>query len=691
MSNIKISEMTEASQLNDSDLLTIVQSGVNKKITKQNAIGDIIQAINNPTYTTTEGTDLSINNTRVGKMKFEYYGNTEQTTYEGNQLLDFENPSSTTASTTSVFLNDVLTISSTSGSYRNASWDVLTLIQGNADKTLKFVYETINDNPYKAVQIRIKNNGTNTYINLLSENLIIPSDVSGITEAIISVFSNNSSTSREATTTITEPMLQFGTIVKDYEPYTGGIASPNPDYPQEIKIVTGENTITICGKNIFDGKIELGNISPDTGELSANNFRTRSTDFTKVAPNTTYSFTRQVGLDRWIVGYTKNKIGITDGNVQGHPATLYHILSTQSAISFTTSPTTEYIKWYDTSSTDTSEHVMINVGSTALPYEPYQSQSYELNLGKNLLFIDGTRISEGLTNTITNSRVVINGTSTNTYTSMTFNMNCKLEAGTYTFSIQETLKKQIGFIANFSDGTTQTYNITPGNKSTTFTTTSEIINYRLYMETTNGTSYNLVVLPMLEKGSQATSYAPYFEPIQLCKIEDYQDYIYNNGGKWFKHKVVEKTIFNGSENWSKYSGSKRFYITINNALSPSTNYDIAKMLCDKFIVYSANETSSQTTTDGISLTTTNELDLRLVSYNDETLANFKTWLSNNNVTLYYVRSTPTEEEITETTLINQLNSMKYGAESYYGITNIMITSEELQPILKVQTLDKIGG
>lgn len=88
MSNIKISEMAEADSLNDNDLLTIVQSGINKKITKKNAIGDIIQAINNPTYTTTEGTDLSIDNTRVGKMKFEYYGDTEQETTTGKNLLN---------------------------------------------------------------------------------------------------------------------------------------------------------------------------------------------------------------------------------------------------------------------------------------------------------------------------------------------------------------------------------------------------------------------------------------------------------------------------------------------------------------------------------------------------------------------------------------------------------------------------
>lgn len=38
MSNIKISEMAGATNLNDGDLLTIVQSGVNKKITKETVV-----------------------------------------------------------------------------------------------------------------------------------------------------------------------------------------------------------------------------------------------------------------------------------------------------------------------------------------------------------------------------------------------------------------------------------------------------------------------------------------------------------------------------------------------------------------------------------------------------------------------------------------------------------------------------
>lgn len=49
-------------------------------------------------------------------------------------------------------------------------------------------------------------------------------------------------------------MLSCGTEATSYEPYTGGIPSPNPDYPQEIKSVGdgGQIGVTVCGKNVFN-------------------------------------------------------------------------------------------------------------------------------------------------------------------------------------------------------------------------------------------------------------------------------------------------------------------------------------------------------------------------------------------------------------------------------------------------------
>ena len=54
-------------------------------------------------------------------------------------------------------------------------------------------------------------------------------------------------------------ILSIGRTQIPYEPYTGGKPSPSPEYPQEIVSAGagGEVEVTICGKNLFDGNIDI--------------------------------------------------------------------------------------------------------------------------------------------------------------------------------------------------------------------------------------------------------------------------------------------------------------------------------------------------------------------------------------------------------------------------------------------------
>lgn len=47
------------------------------------------------------------------------------------------------------------------------------------------------------------------------------------------------------------PMLEKGSVAHEWEPYTGGIPSPNPDYPQEITSVE-EINFKVTGRNLFN-------------------------------------------------------------------------------------------------------------------------------------------------------------------------------------------------------------------------------------------------------------------------------------------------------------------------------------------------------------------------------------------------------------------------------------------------------
>ena len=51
------------------------------------------------------------------------------------------------------------------------------------------------------------------------------------------------------------PQIELGSEPTSYEPYTGGIPSPNPDYPQEIKSVVNP-TVKVCGKNLLKATLQ---------------------------------------------------------------------------------------------------------------------------------------------------------------------------------------------------------------------------------------------------------------------------------------------------------------------------------------------------------------------------------------------------------------------------------------------------
>ena len=74
---------------------------------------------------------------------------------------------------------------------------------------------------------------------------------------------------------------------------------------------------------------------------------------------------------------------------------------------------------------------------------------------------------------------------------------------------------------------------------------------------------------------------------------------------------------------------------------------------------------------------------------DNTIANdvstFKTWLSTHNTTVYYVLATLTNTEITDQTLIAQLDNFKK-AKSYNNQTNISQENNDLPFIINATAL-----
>jgi hypothetical protein len=172
----------------------------------------------------------------------------------------------------------------------------------------------------------------------------------------------------------------------------------------------------------------------------------------------------------------------------------------------------------------------------------------------------------------------------------------------------------------------------------------------------------------IELGSKANSYSAYgTTPIELCKIGDYQDYIYKDNGNWYLHKEIGKVVLDGSETWHQQntgtSGKYRFCVDIGtNIFSTSTSNLNAPIFSDKLKTISRDNSYLLNNGDGIAPTDPSYFYKSFIVYIEATssmnASQFATWLASNNITVYYILATPTDTLIEDTTLISQLDALE---------------------------------
>lgn len=256
-------------------------------------------------YATASGSSISIQDSVYARFKeISIDGSLEQKITKGYQLVDFSNPSSISSAyiTDWYFDNDILDIQSSSAQYSYLFYTVTNLIKSNPNKNLCFSYaqyENIGDGAGPSVQLVISySDGTATIYKELctrggtKKDYVIPNNTSNINLARIGIYVNNSSISHEGHIKITKPLIYFGDLNNppEYEEYTGMQASPNPDYPQPIKVLEGNLDLEICNKNLCPTDFndwESGQYGVN-GSKQSNIRRIRLKNLIKVTPNESY-------------------------------------------------------------------------------------------------------------------------------------------------------------------------------------------------------------------------------------------------------------------------------------------------------------------------------------------------------------------------------------------------------------------
>lgn len=172
--------------------------------------------------------------------------------------------------------------------------------------------------------------------------------------------------------------------------------------------------------------------------------------------------------------------------------------------------------------------------------------------------------------------------------------------------------------------------------------------------------------------------------IELCKIGDYQDYIYKSGDDWYVHKETKKLDISALTGWY-YNSNTNFRTTtgVSDIKFPSSSDTVGDILCSDYSALSGNAAATSTYDYGIALGGAGYVSIR--NKNLTSLPELTTYLANNQIYAYVVLATPTDTKITNNTLIGQLNdSAKAGL---YDTTEITVDGS-LPAILSVTYFNK---
>lgn len=432
------------------------------------------------------------------------------------------------------------------------------------------------------------------------------------------------------------PMLLLSTETEtDYEPYTGGIPSPNPTYPQEIENVKSENIYNLK-KHLTDRGVTYtenadGSLTFNlTNSLNTNPFQFSSKDI-------------DVSLSGIITSVTSNNVRLNLLNSNNE----YISRINESTLKTENKSACKIQFDWSSMGTVTMKNIMLNKGATAKPYVPYNCIHIK-KYNKNLVLEDVS-----FSNTQTDSRNYFN---LYIYAGFPPDTATIQEQTIVSGAIISTIgKKNYTFVANKNytimrirhSGSSRDFrkdfncNLIAGK---TYTISLNITG--INPSVVGGLSFNEV---QVEEGSTATSYIAHAEKTYNFPLSEGQKLMEDGT---IEDKVVNpyiELILNGTETIEKYDSgqSSQYYKVILNRKAINTGLNSTNIFCN-YYSYISNNTSYFKT--GL-FTISGSQDLVLCNSDINSVAEFKQDLANKYtngtpVKLQYKPVTPDETDFT---------------------------------------------
>ena len=586
-------------------------------------------------------------------------GNTEQKTLSGKNKADiYTIPEVSGASLKIIIANDTITIKDNANvaGYTNTTKKLSELCPTLAVGDVVYLFFDTTSSATQKDNIYIQGTSTNLYWERGTSKTI----TQAMLDSIVILYGGHDETA------VISSFMVTATNNSTYETYCGGVPSPNPDYPQTVNNVTGEQTAEIVGKNLFDrdNAAENSGLTWANGTITTDN-KSITSDYIAAKGGDTLS----LNFNTYVFCYNSNKLylGVIQQNgtsIGKDNAGVFSTFTIPSMVGVA------YIRlWLRTTANSNKDmnqqDIMLNFGSTATTYEPYQGQSYKINLGKNLL--DMTATEQGAIDTSGVNAANTQSWRTTGYipaspkTSYTFSVNDTTGVSSYTVRLYQYDKNKT-FISPRIEKANGPLTITTGDNTMYLRAT--VYDDGVTLDATKAAALKM----MVEAGSVATTYAAYKTPIELCKIGTYQDYIYKSGEDWYIHNAVGKVVYvgNNNEGWSlsaTYTECARF-----TSSKITTNSQTSEIISDHFTQGIGGSDTENIAVNG----GTRQVMLTINKAVASTGAELQTWLSTHNTTVYYVLATPTDTKITDTDLIDQLDALLAKHMLLEGVNNIFL-------------------
>lgn len=318
---------------------------------------------------------------------FQLDGDTYQQSYEGWNIIDVDFESVTSYGVTKTLNADkTITLNGKINAGLNFTFGKNITFDTNSQYTLKVEVLRGSSTPYTndglpnhqwavMVNMGLSSQGWQSYAVMCADDVttvtFTPAQSTGQPRFW---FGYNASTADETTGIFNDYTLRIsvkkGTTISGYEPFVGGIASPNPTYPQPIQVVTGEQTVSKVGKNLFNkATITTGAyLTTDGGIAPTTDYDT--TDYIAISPSTTYYLPKT--STRRLKYYNANKVALTN---------YWDIASGATGQAITTPSGAYYVRFsFDNRTTDINTF-QFEAGSTPTAYAPYSKTDYPISLG----------------------------------------------------------------------------------------------------------------------------------------------------------------------------------------------------------------------------------------------------------------------------------------------------------------------